>query len=45
MLAQPYTIDLKNLPSDTIVNTLEDMELTPLLFRMRIDPAQFLQDE
>ncbi len=45
VLAQPYTIDLKNLPSDTIVNTLEDMELTPLLFRMRIDPAQFLQDE
>ena len=44
-LQQPYTIDLRKFPPDTIVSALEEMELIPLLFRMRIDPSKFLQEE
>ena len=44
-LQQPYTIDLRKFPPDTIVSALEEMELIPLLFRMRVDPSKFLQEE
>ena len=45
VLKQPYTIDLRKFPPDTIISALEEMELTPLLFRMRVDPSAFLKDE
>lgn len=44
-LKQPYTIDLRKFPPDTIISALEEMELTPLHFRMRVDPSAFLKDE
>ena len=44
-LKQPYTIDLRKFPPDTIVSALEEMEMVPLLFRMRVNPSKFLQDE
>ena len=44
-LDQPYTVDLREHPPDTINSVLEEMELIPLLFRMRVDPSKFLQDE
>ncbi len=44
-LDQPFTIDLRKFPPDTIVSALEEMELIPLLFRMRIDPSKYLQDD
>ncbi|MBP5199658.1 MAG: HD-GYP domain-containing protein [Schwartzia sp.] len=45
VLKKPYTIDLLKFPPDTIISALEEMELTPLLFRMRVDPSSFLKDE
>ncbi len=44
LLPQPYDADLRQHPPDAIVHVLEDMELMPLILRMRVDPAKFLQD-
>ena len=43
-LPDPFDIDLRKCPPDTIGNVLEDMEVMPLMFKMHIDPAQFLKD-
>ncbi|MBQ9377147.1 MAG: HD-GYP domain-containing protein [Schwartzia sp.] len=45
VLPHPFDIDLRKCPPDTISSVLEDMEIMPLMFRMQIDPAQFLQEE
>ncbi|MBQ9365636.1 MAG: HD-GYP domain-containing protein [Schwartzia sp.] len=45
VLPHPFDIDLNDCPPDTVTGVLEDMKLIPLLLRMKIDPAKFLQDE
>ena len=45
VLPHPFDIDLSDCPPDTVTGVLEDMKLIPLLLRMKIDPAKFLQDE
>ena len=44
-LAHPYTVNLSKCPPDTITGVLEEMDLTPLMFRMHVDPAQFLDKD
>ena len=43
VLPEPFDIDLQKFPPDTITHVLEDMELMPLIMRMKIDPAKFLK--
>lgn len=42
VLEKPFEVNLENRPSDTIVSVVEDFELVPLIYRMQVDPAQFL---
>ncbi len=44
VLEHPFTIDLQKFPPDTVTSVLEEMELVPLIFRMRVDPSKFLKD-
>lgn len=44
VLPDPYDANLESCPQDTIQQIVEDMELLPLIYRMHIDPAFFLQD-
>ena len=44
VLPQPFDIDLRKCPPETITHVLEDMELMPLIMRMKIDPAKFLKE-
>ena len=39
-----FDVDLRNCPPDTIPHVLEDMELMPLIMKMKIDPAKFLKE-
>ena len=45
VLPEPFDVDLRECPPDTIKGVLEDMEVMSLLFRMQIDPAKFLQEQ
>ena len=42
-LAHPFDIDLSKCAPDTVVSVLEELELMPLLFRMHVDPTQYLE--
>ena len=44
VLSQPFDIDLRKCPPETITHVLEDMEMMPLIMRMKIDPAKFLKE-
>ncbi len=44
VLPEPFDIDLQKFPPDTITHVLEDMELMPLIMRMKIDPVKFLKE-
>ena len=44
VLPQPFDIDLRKCPPETTTHVLEDMELMPLIMRMKIDPAKFLKE-
>ncbi len=43
-LEHPFTINLSKCAPDTITSVLEEMDLTPLMFRMHVDPALFLKE-
>ena len=43
-LDHPFDVDLSKCAPDVIINALEELELMPLLFRMRVDPTQYLKD-
>ena len=44
VLEKPYVLNTAECPRNCIEQVIEDKDLFPLLFRMRVDPAQFLQD-
>lgn len=44
-LEHPFTINLSKCAPDTIVSVMEDLELIPLMFRMHVNPAQFLNEK
>lgn len=44
-LEHPFTINLSKCAPDTIISVLEELDLIPLMFRMRVNPSQFLQDK
>ena len=43
VLSQPFVVDLRDAPSDTVECVIEDKELYPLIYQMRIDPAVYLR--
>ena len=43
-LEHPFTINLSKCAPGTIVSVLEELELTPLMFRMHVNPARFLKE-
>lgn len=44
LVPQPFDVDLKSCPPDTVQTVVEDMELFPLYHRLKFDPAQLLLD-
>ncbi|MBP3691160.1 MAG: HD-GYP domain-containing protein [Schwartzia sp.] len=44
-LEHPFTINLSKCAPDTVVSVLEELELIPLLFRMHVNPSQFLTEK
>ena len=44
-LEHPFTINLSKCAPDIIVSVLEELELIPLMFRMHVNPAQFLNEK
>ena len=45
VLPEPFDVDLRESPPNTVSSVLEDMEIMSLLFRMQVDPAKFLQEQ
>lgn len=43
-LDHPFDIDLSKCEPDVITSALEELELMPLLFRMHVDPTQYLKE-
>ena len=44
-LENPFTINLSKCAPDTVVSVLEELELIPLMFRMHVNPSQFLTEK
>lgn len=44
-LEHPFTINLSKCAPDTVVSVLEELELIPLMFRMHVNPSQFLTEK
>ena len=44
LLPEPYLLNTVDCPPGTIEQVIEDRELFPLVYRLRIDPTQFLKD-
>ena len=44
-LEHPFTINLSKCAPDTIISVLDELDLIPLMFRMRVNPSQFLQEK
>ena len=44
LLPRPYDVNLEDCPPDAIIHVVEDTDLLPLMYRMQIDPAFFLQE-
>ena len=44
-LEHPFTINLSKCAPDTVISVLEELELIPLMFRMHVNPSQFLTEK
>ncbi len=44
-LERPFTINLSKCAPDTIISVLEEVEHVQLMFRMRVNPSQFLTEK
>lgn len=42
LVPHPFDVDLQYCPSDTVQTVVEDLELLPLCYRLKFDPAQLL---
>ena len=45
ILPRPFLVDLRDAPPDTIERVIEDKELYPLIYQMRVDPAVYLKED
>ena len=44
-LEHPFTVNLSKCAPDTVVSVMEELELLPLMFRMHVNPSQFLNEK
>ena len=44
-MPRPFLVDLRDAPPDTIERVIEDKELYPLIYQMRVDPAVYLKED
>lgn len=44
LIPQPFDVDLRSCPGETVQTVVEDIDLFPLCYRLNFDPAQLLEN-